>query len=61
MPDAPAFDTILASQLPAFSEADAVRIATSTFGITAVTARNLGSERDQTFLLRGPAGDDVAS
>jgi len=60
MYDAPAFDAILSSRLPDFSEAEAIRIAAATFGETASTARNLGSERDQTFLLSGPAGDGLA-
>jgi len=55
-----AFDAILASRLPGFSETDAVGVAAATFGLTAATAENLGSERDQTFLLRGARGDDLA-
>ena len=55
-----AFDAILASRLPEFSESDAVRIAAETFRVRASTATNLGSERDQTFLLSGPAGDGLA-
>lgn len=54
------FDAILASRLPDFSEADAVRIAAETFAVEAASATNLGSERDQTFLLSGSAGEGVA-
>ena len=49
MHDTPAFDAILSSRLPDFSEAEAIRIAAATFGVAAASARNLGSERDQTF------------
>ena len=56
----PSFDAILASRLPAFSEAEAVAVARRTFGVDALTAANLGSERDQTFLLSGPAGERLA-
>jgi len=56
----PSFDAILASRLPAFSEAEAVAVASRTFGLGALTASNLGSERDQTFLLAGPSGERLA-
>ena len=56
----PSFDAILASRLPSFSEAEAVAVANRTFDIDAASAANLGSERDQTFLLSGPAGDRSA-
>jgi 4-aminobutyrate aminotransferase-like enzyme/Ser/Thr protein kinase RdoA (MazF antagonist) len=55
-----AFDAILASRPPGFSEEDAIRIAARTFGVASVTARNLGSERDQTFLLTGSSGESLA-
>jgi len=55
-----AFDAILASRPPDFSDEDAVWIGAETFGVRASTAQNLGSERDQTFLLSGPAGDGLA-
>ena len=54
------FDAILASRLPEFSEADAVRIAGATFSVVATTARNLGSERDQTFLVLGDDDEGLA-
>ena len=56
----PSFDAILASRLPAFSERDAVEVAARTFAIEALTATNLGSERDQTFLLQGAGGERLA-
>ena len=57
----PSFDAILASRLPAFSEAEAVAVARRTFGVDARRrAANLGSERDQTFLLSGPDGERLA-
>ena len=52
-----AFDAILASRLPAFSEAEAVTVAERDVRHRGRTATNLGSERDQTFLLQGPAGN----
>jgi 4-aminobutyrate aminotransferase-like enzyme/Ser/Thr protein kinase RdoA (MazF antagonist) len=56
----PPFDAILASRTPAFTDTDAVSIAARTFGVGASTAANLGSERDQTFLLHGPVGERLA-
>jgi 4-aminobutyrate aminotransferase-like enzyme/Ser/Thr protein kinase RdoA (MazF antagonist) len=50
----PAFDEVLQATPPRFTEADAVAIAATTWGVEASDAENLGSERDQTFLLRGP-------
>lgn len=54
------FDAILASAPPTFSEADATRIASRTFGVRATTARSLGSERDQTFRLATASGEGLA-
>ncbi|MEO6206358.1 MAG: aminotransferase class III-fold pyridoxal phosphate-dependent enzyme [Candidatus Limnocylindrales bacterium] len=45
------FDPVLASARPTFDEQAVLGIATATFGLRATAARNLGSERDQTFLL----------
>lgn len=56
----PGFDAVLTFQPPAFAEADAVTVAAQTFGLAASTATNLGSERDQTFLLVGPGGERLA-
>lgn len=54
------FDAILASRPPGFSDEGAVQIAARTFGVAATTARSLGSERDQTFLLSGGSGEGLA-
>ena len=54
------FDAILASRLPEFSEEDAVRFAAATFSVDATTARNLGSERDQTFMMLGADNESLA-
>ena len=56
----PSFDAILASRLPAFTEAEAVAVASRTFGVDAASAANLGSERDQTFLLSATDGERLA-
>ncbi|HEX6844834.1 MAG TPA: phosphotransferase, partial [Actinomycetota bacterium] len=53
-------DEVLHTTPPRFDEGEAVEIAARTFGIAAATARNLGSERDQTFLLADPDGVGVA-
>ncbi len=45
------FDAVLATPRPAFPPREAAAIAARTFGIAAADARDLGSERDQTFLL----------
>ena len=52
MVDAYAFDDVLHTQPPRFSEEEAARIALELFGVEGV-ARSLGSERDQTFLIEG--------
>ncbi len=44
-------DRVLAAARPAFTDPDAVGIAAATFDVRADRARDLGSERDQTFLL----------
>jgi 4-aminobutyrate aminotransferase-like enzyme/Ser/Thr protein kinase RdoA (MazF antagonist) len=44
-------DPVLAAARPAFDAAAAVEIARQTFDVEAASARDLGSERDQTFLL----------
>lgn len=53
-------DEVLQTTPPRFSEDDALGIAATTFGIEATAARDLGSERDQTFLLKGAGGEDLA-
>jgi 4-aminobutyrate aminotransferase-like enzyme/Ser/Thr protein kinase RdoA (MazF antagonist) len=50
--------SVLDSKPPRFSPADVVRIAAEVFAIEG-TATNLGSERDQTFLVEGPADAGV--
>jgi len=50
MDDAHAFDDVLHTRPPRFSEEEAARIADEVFGVKGV-ARSLGSERDQTFLI----------
>ncbi|GIH78115.1 hypothetical protein Plo01_45440 [Planobispora longispora] len=45
---------------PRLSAEDAVAIAVTSFGVSAHTARDLGSERDRTFLLSDRGGDPVA-
>ena len=49
-------DEVLQAQPPRFTEEEAARIGADTFGIAAAEARNLGSERDQTFMLLDAAG-----
>lgn len=50
--DLTAFDEVLRAQPPRFTPEEASRIAERTFGVEG-SARSLGSERDQTFLLDG--------
>ncbi|MEX1172685.1 MAG: aminotransferase class III-fold pyridoxal phosphate-dependent enzyme [Chloroflexota bacterium] len=45
------FDPVLAAARPTFDEAAVLGIAAGTFGEPAAAARDLGSERDQTFML----------
>ena len=45
------FDAVLTADPPEFDESEAVELAARAFGIEADGARNLGSERDQAFLL----------
>ncbi len=56
----PAIDAVLQAPPPAFSTDEACVIAGQTYGIDASTALNLGSERDQTFLLSDGAGAGLA-
>ncbi len=53
-------DSVLRTPPPRFSEAAALELARETFSVDAVAARNLGSERDQAFLLSGPDGNPAA-
>ena len=47
----PVFDEVLQVTPPRFTEDEAVGVAAETFGVEATASTNLGSERDQTFLL----------
>src|SRR5258708_19226836 len=49
-------DAVLQAPPPPFSAAQACEIGRAAFGIEAVSARSLGSERDQAFLLAGASG-----
>jgi 4-aminobutyrate aminotransferase-like enzyme/Ser/Thr protein kinase RdoA (MazF antagonist) len=53
-------DPVLAAARPAFDVAAAVDIARGTFDVEAAAARDLGSERDQTFLLLDPDDTPLA-
>ncbi len=53
-------DPVLAAARPAFDAAAAIDIARQTFDVEAAAARDLGSERDQTFLLLGPDDTPLA-
>ena len=51
MPAPPGFDAVLAATPPDFDEAAVLEVAARTFDVRPAAARDLGSERDQTFLL----------
>jgi 4-aminobutyrate aminotransferase-like enzyme/Ser/Thr protein kinase RdoA (MazF antagonist) len=53
-------DGVIATGPPAFDVEQAVGIALATYGVAAASAVDLGSERDQTFLLRDGAGAGLA-
>ena len=53
-------DTVLTASRPALSDADALELARACFGVTAATARDLGSERDRTFALNAADATPVA-
>jgi 4-aminobutyrate aminotransferase-like enzyme/Ser/Thr protein kinase RdoA (MazF antagonist) len=53
-------DGVLAAPRPSFTAADVLDIARRTFGIGADAATDLGSERDQAFLLEAAGGDGLA-
>ncbi len=54
------FDAVLATARPAFDPAQVVELAERTFGVRANDAEDLGSERDQTFLLTDRVANPVA-
>jgi 4-aminobutyrate aminotransferase-like enzyme/Ser/Thr protein kinase RdoA (MazF antagonist) len=53
-------DAVLQAPPPTYGPQDAVEIGRVTHGLVAAGARNLGSERDQTFLLYDERSDPVA-
>src|SRR4051794_40352479 len=53
-------DPVLTGVPPRLSEADAVAIGATTFGVRASAARDLGSERDRTFGLLDDSGRPFA-
>lgn len=53
------FDPVLEISPPTFGGDQALDIASRTFGLTAAEAKNLGSERDQTFLLSDADGQPL--
>src|SRR5258708_39508603 len=53
-------DAVLQAPPPPFSAAQACEIGRAAFGIEALSARSLGSERDQAFLLAGASGAGTA-
>ena len=53
-------DAVLEAQPPRFTPDEACGIAAQAFGIVASSARNLGSERDQTFMLLSQDGAGLA-
>ncbi len=52
----PRVDLVLSAQAPRLTDSNAVEAARSLFGVVAVAARDLGSERDRTFALEDRAG-----
>src|SRR5258708_39201006 len=53
-------DAVLQAPPPLFSAAQACEIGRAAFGIEALSARSLGSERDQAFMLAGTSGAGTA-
>jgi 4-aminobutyrate aminotransferase-like enzyme/Ser/Thr protein kinase RdoA (MazF antagonist) len=53
-------DAVLQAPPPTYTPQDACEIAHTTHGLVATDARNLGSERDQTFLLSDASGAGLA-
>jgi len=56
----PNMDAVLLAQPVRMSVTDACDVAGATYGVSAAQARDLGSERDQTFLLQDVAGAALA-
>lgn len=59
-PGVPPMDAVLHAPPVRMSTDAAVAVAAATFGVEAETAGDLGSERDQTFVLHGPRGERLA-
>ncbi len=53
-------DAVLTGATPRLTEADAVDLGATLFGVSARGARDLGSERDRAFLLHHDGGAPVA-
>ena len=60
MSDPQAIDPVLEITPPSFNDDEAVKIAAHTYQVAASGARNLGSERDQTFMLLDARGNGIA-
>ena len=54
------FDAVLEATPPRLTGPEVLAIAAATFGVEPAGARDLGSERDQTFLLHDPGGSPLA-
>jgi Ser/Thr protein kinase RdoA (MazF antagonist) len=54
------FDAVLSASPPDLDEPAVLDIAARTFGVDAATARDLGSERDRTYLLQAADGGALA-
>ena len=55
----PRVDRVLTAHPPRLTQSDALEAARSLFGVSAVAARDLGSERDRTFALEDPSGEPL--
>jgi 4-aminobutyrate aminotransferase-like enzyme/Ser/Thr protein kinase RdoA (MazF antagonist) len=53
-------DSVMTGERPRVDEDGAVEIAATAFGVRVARARDLGSERDRSFLLLGAGGEAVA-
>jgi len=53
-------DEVLTASRPRMDESDAVEVGAGLFGVTATSARDLGSERDRTYALDDADGTPVA-
>src|SRR5262245_34823550 len=54
------FDAVLATARPGIQPEEVIELAARTFGVAAASAVDLGSERDQTFLLRDATAAPIA-